>query len=96
MCILVFIKIDNDRNYFLRLELRNNHYYSISVLNELKMIDITINETELRNGIFHHLLLNKNSKLEGLNEMMDFAKKYELFNYNPNVENRKEEKVNNY
>ena len=60
------------------------------------MIDITINETELRNGIFHHLLLNKNSKLEGLNEMMDFAKKYDLFNYQPNTENIKVETVKHY
>ena len=40
------------------------------------MVDITINETELRNDIFHHLLLNdKDNQLEGLSEMLDFAKK---------------------
>ena len=61
------------------------------------MVDITINETKLRNDIFHHLLLNdENNQLEGLNEIIDFAKKYELFDYKPNTENRKEEKVNNY
>ena len=61
------------------------------------MIDITINETELRNDIFHHLLLNdKNNQLEGFNKMLDFAKKYELFDYQPNIENRKEEMVNRY
>ena len=61
------------------------------------MVDITINETELRNDILHHLLLNdKNSQLEGLNEMMDFAKKYDLFNYQPNTENRKVETVDHY
>ena len=60
------------------------------------MVDITINETELRNDILHHLLLNENSKLEGLNEMMDFAKKYDLFNYQPNTEDIKVETVNHY
>ena len=61
------------------------------------MADITINVTELRNNIFHHLLLNdKNDHLEGLNKMLDFAKKYELFDYQPNIENRKEEMVNHY
>ena len=64
---------------------------------ELKMIDATINETKLRNDIFHHLLLNdKNSQLEGLNEMMDFAKKYDLFNYQLNTENINVETVNHY
>ena len=61
------------------------------------MADITINETELRNNIFHHLLLNdENNHLEGLSKMLDFAKKYELFNYQPNIENRNEEMVNHY
>ena len=60
------------------------------------MVDITISETELRNDIFNHLLLNENSKLEGLNEMMDFAKKYDLFNYQPNTENIKVETVKHY
>ena len=44
MCILVFIKIDNDRNYFLRLELRNNHNLNITWGIELKMIDIKWND----------------------------------------------------
>ena len=46
------------------------------------MADVKINETELRNEIFHHLLINKaDHQLNDLNSIMNFATRHNMLQY---------------
>ena len=68
--------------------------FILVVVSYFKMIDIPHNETGIHNEILNHLFSNTtDTQVEDLYDIVEFAKKHEIFHYDPRIERKNKDEV---